>query len=139
LNDADAKDALISRLDTVAAEVEKLREAMARNFANGEIATFRFGPAGKPLAEVTDDRGMAVALSYAVWNESTYPIEVGFAGGWLRVGRETVAVFPITVNGHVQLRLSPEVVKELEEGDGQVSVVRWRFSTPQPFYIGSIR
>lgn len=133
------QDSLIQRLDQLAGEIGALSLAMARNFANGEIASFNFfGQDGQPLAEVTDDRGMDVALSYGVWNDSAYSIEVGFAGGWLRVGPHQVAMFPVTVNGFAKLRISAKTIEALKEKSEKLSVIRWRFAGPQPFYMGAI-
>lgn len=120
-----------AELDNLAGEVRAMNAALARNFVNGEIASLVFdGKAG--ITQVTDDQG-GDALSYALYNDTDVAISIGLVGGRLRVPKRKLLVAPVTVNGHVELFADPTALAET-----RISVMRWRFPTPLPFFLGTI-
>jgi hypothetical protein len=124
------------RLSLVAEQLAELKDAMARNFAAGEIERFSFnGKTG--MLQVTDDHG-SNALSYAVYNPNNFRVFVGLAGtsastDGLIVPKQKLVVAPLQINGRVQLAAD---ATELGEGSG--TILRVRFPMPQPFFVGDL-
>lgn len=121
------------RLDTVEHRIGEIKDALARNFAAGEIERFTFnGKTGQ--VQVTDDHG-SNALSYAVYNPNNFRVFVGLAGtsasvDGLIVPKQKLVVAPIQINGRVQLAAD---ATELAEGSG--TILRVRFPMPQAFAV----
>jgi hypothetical protein len=125
------------RLDAIAAAMHELEAAYARNFLNGEQLRLPFT---KAQPRQLDDKG-GNALAYAVYNPNNFRVYLGLAGanaaadGFV-VPKQKLLVVPATINGSVEL-LADE--KEIGEAVGEKGTVwRWRFPTPQPFYVGAL-
>jgi hypothetical protein len=127
-------------LESVFAELEKhmrqMRDFAMRNFAGGEIERIRFnGKTG--VTSFTDDRG-SNSLAYAVYNPNNFRVFVGLGGAGatadaLIVPKQKLVVAPLQVDGHIELAAD---AVELAEGAG--NILRVRFPTPQPFFVGAL-
>jgi uncharacterized membrane protein len=125
-------ETLQAGLDSLAGEVRSMTAVLARDFVNGEILTLNFG-GPKEVTSVVDDRG-SNALAYAVYNPTAFNFELAAAGGLILIPKQKVVVAPVTVNGHISVSVKPgEAI-----GTEWVQVLRWRFPTPQPFYVGDL-
>jgi hypothetical protein len=122
-------------LDAVAREVHELTDVLARSFANGEVAALSFD-GSKGISQVTDDKG-SNALAYAIYNNTKVDLFVSLAGAGPQSGLEVPAqklvVAPITVNGAVDVAADATQLAET-----RITVLRWRFPTPQAFYVGDL-
>lgn len=127
----DEVQALRAELDRLAGALYDMDAILARNFVNGEIAGFRFDGA-QGIDTVLDDQG-GDALAYGLYNNTDVPVTIATAAMGLQVPARFLVVAPITINGHVQLVADPEAL-----GEKAVSVLRWRFPTPQPFFVGKL-
>lgn len=114
-------------LEALAGEVRDVTSVLARDFVNGEIGTFVLRGPGP--ASVTDDQG-SNALSYAVYNYNDVAVTIATRAASLIVPPKFLVVAPLTVNGAVELRA--ELVGEM------ITVQRWRFPTPQPFFAAKL-
>jgi hypothetical protein len=123
-------------LASVEQRLAEIKDALARNFAAGEIERFTFNGKTGPV-QVTDDHG-SNALSYAVYNPNNFRVFVGLAGtsasvDGLIVPKQKLVVAPLQINGRVQLAAD---ATELAEGSG--TILRVRFPMPQPFFVGAL-
>lgn len=125
------------RLDALAAAMRELEQSFSRHFLNGEQLRLPFT---KAQPRLLDDKG-GNALAYGVYNPNNFRVYLGLAGanaaadGFV-VPKQKLVVVPATINGAVEL-LADE--KEIGEAAGEKGTVwRWRFPTPQPFYVGAL-
>lgn len=122
---------LRAELDRVAGALYGMDAILARNFVNGEIAGFHFD-GSQGIDSALDDQG-SDALAYGLYNNTDVPVTISTAAIGLEVPARFVVVAPITINGHVQLFADAEAL-----GESSVSVLRWRFPTVQPFFVGKL-
>jgi hypothetical protein len=127
---------LCRRTGDLSTRIEALKEVAARHFLAGELEHFRFdGKAGE--VRFLDDRG-SNCLSYAVYNPNEFRVFVGHGGraateDALIVPAKRLVVAPLQINGYVELAAD---LTELGEKAG--AILRVRFPTPQPFFVGSL-
>lgn len=135
-HDPHGQRELLDRLCSLEQAIEKMKDVASRNFLSGEIEGFSFdGAAGR--TRWTDDHG-SNALAYAVYNPNEFRVFVGLAGtsassDGLIVPKQRLVVAPLQINGHVELAADEE---QLAKGSGRI--LRVRFPTPQPFYVGAL-
>lgn len=124
---------LCRHLEAVPAAVGRLEQVLARNAIPGSWQRMRFTQAAP---RVVDDNG-ANALALAIYNPNEFRVYVGVGGSAAPdsfvVPKKKLVVAPIQVNGAVEF-LGDE--GDLAAGAG--FVWRVRFSTPQPFFVGSL-
>jgi len=127
---------LAHRFELLEASMRELKDVAMRNFFAGEIERFRFdGKAG--TTRWLDDHG-SNALSYAIYNPNDFRVFVGLAGTGatadaLIVPKQKLVVAPLQINGRVEVAADAE---QLKEGSG--TILRVRFPTPQPFFVGAL-
>lgn len=119
-------------LDRLAGEMRCMTDVLARDFVNGEVLALAFG-GPQEVTKVVDDRG-GNALAYGVYNATAFDLVLETPAGPLLIPKQKVVVAPVTVNGNISLS-----VKAAEAiGKEWIPVLRWRFPTPQPFYVGAL-
>lgn len=120
------------QMDGLALEIRELTTTLARDFANGEIASLSFD-GSKGITQVTDDHG-SNALAYALYNQTAVPLFLHLVGGELEVPAHKLLVAPVTINGAIQVSANAEKLAET-----RIQVFRWRFPTPQAFAVHALQ
>lgn len=128
---------LAEQFDLLGQEIEELKQAMIQNFAGGELRRIIFNGKVPGGFQALDDSG-SDALAYAIYNPTELEVFVGLAGlppsaNGLVIPAKKLVVAPVAVNGSIQLAVDATKLAEKE-----VSVLRVRFPTPQPFFVGAL-